>query len=27
VPSGGHLVEYEDPRAISERIARFALAN
>jgi pimeloyl-ACP methyl ester carboxylesterase len=26
VPNGGHLVEYEDPRAISERIVRFALA-
>jgi pimeloyl-ACP methyl ester carboxylesterase len=26
VPDGGHLVEYEDPGAISERIARFALA-
>jgi pimeloyl-ACP methyl ester carboxylesterase len=27
VPNGGHLVEYEDPGAISERIARFALAD
>lgn len=26
VPNSGHLVEYEDPGAISERIARFALA-
>ena len=26
VPDGGHLVECEDPRAISERIAAFALA-
>jgi len=26
VPGGGHLVEYEDPGAIGERIARFALA-
>ena len=26
VPNGGHLVEYEDPGPISERIARFALA-
>ena len=26
VPNSGHLVEYENPGAISERIARFALA-
>ena len=27
VPDGGHLVEYEDPEAIGERIARFAFAS
>ena len=26
VPGAGHLVEYEDPAAIAERIATFALA-